>query len=68
MMMLETGVGEKRENVKSRRSMGNFGGDKRTKQGDEILMCCAVLPAEQPKGKGTVLQQKGFRRANPKLG
>jgi hypothetical protein len=26
--------------------MGNFGGDKRTKQGDEILMCCAVLPAE----------------------
>lgn len=46
MMMLETGVGEKRENVKSRRSMGNFGGDKRTKQGDEILMCCAVLPAE----------------------
>lgn len=59
MMMLETGVGEKRENVKSRRSMGNFGGDKRTKQGDEILMCCAVLPAEVAFGQRAV-QQKGF--------
>lgn len=40
--------------------MGNFGGDKRTKQGDEILMCCAVLPAEQPLGRQPCFSKRGL--------
>ena len=45
--------------------MGNFGGDRRTKQGDEILMCCAVLPAEQPKGREPCFSKRGLDELAP---